>query len=72
MTIKKWALAGIILALLIGAFWFDLGQYASLDALKQNQTRMAEALADSPLTVVLGFSAVYVVVTALSLPGAVI
>ena len=72
MTNKKWALAGIILALLIGAFWFDLGQYASLDALKQNQTRMAEALAESPFTVVLGFSAVYVVVTALSLPGAVI
>jgi pyruvate/2-oxoglutarate dehydrogenase complex dihydrolipoamide dehydrogenase (E3) component/uncharacterized membrane protein YdjX (TVP38/TMEM64 family) len=72
LTIKKWALAGIILALLIGAFWFDLGQYASLDALKQNQTRMAEALAESPFTVVLGFSAVYVVVTALSLPGAVI
>ncbi len=72
MTNKKWALAGIILALLIGAFWFDLGQYASLDALKQNQTRMAEALAESPFTVVLGISAVYVVVTALSLPGAVI
>ncbi len=72
MTIKKWSLAGIILAFLIGAFWFDLGQYASLDTLKQNQTRMAEALAESPFTVVLSFSAVYVVVTALSLPGAVI
>ncbi|MGA0941114.1 MAG: FAD-dependent oxidoreductase, partial [Burkholderiaceae bacterium] len=72
MTIKKWSLVGIILALLIGAFWFDLGQYASLDALKQNQTRMAEALAESPFTVVFSFSAVYVVVTALSLPGAVI
>jgi len=72
LTIKKWSLAGIILAFLIGAFWFDLGQYASLDTLKQNQTRMAEALAESPFTVVLSFSAVYVVVTALSLPGAVI
>jgi len=72
LTIKKWSLVGIILAFFIGAFWFDLGQYASLDALKQNQTRMAEALAESPFTVVLSFSAVYVVVTALSLPGAVI
>ena len=72
MSIKKWLLAGAVLALLIGTVWFDLGQYLSLEMLKRHQASVAAQLLQSPATVILSFSAVYVVVTALSLPGAVI
>ena len=53
-------------------FIFDLGQYLQLDVLKHRLTEILEFQRSSPLSAALGFFAVYVVVTSLSLPGAVI
>ena len=65
---------GIILAVLvaaIGAFFvLDLGQYLNLAALKGAQEQLRAQAEAQPLLASLGFFAVYVAVTALSLPGA--
>lgn len=65
---------GIILAVLlaaIGAFFvLDLGQYLNLAALKGAQEQLQAQAQAQPLLASLVFFAVYVAVTALSLPGA--
>lgn len=72
MNTKKIALL-LVLAAAVGAFVaLDLGRYLSLDYLKQSQAAFAELYAREPLTVGLGYFAVYVAATALSLPGATI
>ncbi|HMU21875.1 MAG TPA: TVP38/TMEM64 family protein, partial [Sphingorhabdus sp.] len=53
-------------------FWFDLGQYLSLDAFKAQQAQIIAAKDASPLLYIGGFFLIYVIVTALSLPGAAI
>jgi pyruvate/2-oxoglutarate dehydrogenase complex dihydrolipoamide dehydrogenase (E3) component/uncharacterized membrane protein YdjX (TVP38/TMEM64 family) len=61
----------LLLIMAIGSyFYFDLGQYLTLDAIKQQQVGLASAFAQKPLFVALGFFLIYVVVTALSIPGA--
>ena len=72
MNRKQWliVLAGAVL--LAGFFVFDLGRYLTLDQLKASQAQWAANYAQSPVSVMLGFIALYVAVTALSLPGAVI
>ena len=60
-----------LVAALVGAYFvFDLGQFLSFEALKQGQDGFAAMRADSPWLVTGGFFALYVAVTALSLPGA--
>ncbi len=62
-----------ILLLLIGAFFiFDLQQYLTLESLKHSLTDFEVWRADNPFLVALSFMAFYVLVTALSLPGAAI
>ena len=57
----------------IGAFlYFDLGQYLSLDALKQNRDRLLTFTESHYAVSVALFILAYIVVTGLSLPGAVI
>ena len=71
MNFKKGLLL-LTLALLLGAFFvFDLGHYLTLAQIKARQSQLAALHAQSPWAVVLAFGAVYVLVTALSLPGAV-
>lgn len=53
-------------------FWFDLQRYLTLDALKANRRSLLEFYADHRLLMVAGFMAVYIIQTALSLPGAAI
>jgi pyruvate/2-oxoglutarate dehydrogenase complex dihydrolipoamide dehydrogenase (E3) component/uncharacterized membrane protein YdjX (TVP38/TMEM64 family) len=72
MNAKKWAVAAAIVALIIGFFAFDLGRYLSLDYLKQSQAQLADVYARQPLWVAGAYFAVYVLVTALSFPGATI
>jgi pyruvate/2-oxoglutarate dehydrogenase complex dihydrolipoamide dehydrogenase (E3) component/uncharacterized membrane protein YdjX (TVP38/TMEM64 family) len=70
MNSRKLALLGLILAL-IGAFLvFDLGQYLSLDALKAQQAALNAQVAAQPWQAAGLFFLAYVLVTALSLPGA--
>ncbi|PKO83847.1 MAG: pyridine nucleotide-disulfide oxidoreductase [Betaproteobacteria bacterium HGW-Betaproteobacteria-11] len=66
----------ILLLLLIATvvalyFAFDLGRFLSLDALKSQQAAIETWRAARPLSAAAIFFALYVIVTALSLPGAV-
>lgn len=63
----------ISIAMLIGSFfYFDLGQYLTLESLKTQQVAIENYRAANPLFSVLWYVSVYIVVTALSLPGATI
>jgi len=70
--IKKIALivAGSALAAIF--FAFDLQQYLTLDYLKESQARFADLYQAKPVMVIGVYMAIYILVTALSLPGAVI
>ena len=62
-----------VIAVGIGAFfYFDLGRYLSLDALKQNRDRLLAFTESNYATSVAIFILTYIAVTGLSLPGAVI
>ena len=63
----------IVLVVLIALFFvFDLGRFFSLAFLKSQQSGFAELYAQKPALVIAAFFAIYVAVTALSLPGAAI
>jgi len=65
------ALLVLLAGLGVGAFfWFDLGAYLTLEALKANRERLVSLYQERTLPFVLGFIGVYVLQTALSLPGA--
>ena len=72
MNPRKLFIAFVLLACLGAFFALDLGQYFSLVFLKDSQASFAALYAARPVAVTLGFFALYVAVTALSLPGAVI
>jgi dihydrolipoamide dehydrogenase len=59
-----------LIAAVAGFFWFDLGQYMDLGYLKTQQEALRGYVAAQPLAAVGIFFTVYVLVTALSLPGA--
>ena len=61
-----------VVALIAAFFIFDLGKYFSLDYFKQQQGVIAAYYQSNPVQTGLIFLAGYVVVTALSLPGAAI
>jgi pyruvate/2-oxoglutarate dehydrogenase complex dihydrolipoamide dehydrogenase (E3) component/uncharacterized membrane protein YdjX (TVP38/TMEM64 family) len=67
---RRFAIVGAILLLIVSFFYFDLDRWFTLEALKASQARFEEWRAASPLLVAGTFFAVYVLVTALSLPGA--
>ena len=63
----------VVIALLIGAFFlFDVGSYLTLDNLKAQQEGLSAWRQANPWQSALAFFLVYVLVTALSLPGAAI
>lgn len=72
MNIKKALLLVIIAALIASYFVFDLGQYFSLGYIKEQQSAFDALYQDNPALILGGFFALYVIVTALSLPGAAI
>ncbi len=60
-------------ALMIGLFfYFDLGRFLTLTALKANRQMLLDYYAAHTLITVAAFMAIYIVQTALSLPGAAI
>lgn len=69
---KKIALLVLIAALAAGFFYFDLNQLLTLDGLKSGLAQFDTWREESPLLVGGAFLLLYVIVTALSLPGAVI
>lgn len=70
MNVKKIVIlaAGVLLVTLF--FWFDLGRFLTLAALKANRETLLSFYGNHRLAMVAGFMAVYIVQTALSLPGA--
>jgi pyruvate/2-oxoglutarate dehydrogenase complex dihydrolipoamide dehydrogenase (E3) component/uncharacterized membrane protein YdjX (TVP38/TMEM64 family) len=63
----------LLLAVAIGAFVaLDLGRFLSFEALKASQASFAQLHADQPFTVATVYFVLYVLATALSIPGAVI
>lgn len=60
-----------VLALVVGLFlYFDLGRFLTLDYLKASQARFQGVYLEHGFLVIGAYMAVYIVVTALSLPGA--
>ncbi len=72
MSRQKLLLIGALVVLVGAYFYFDLGRFLSLDYVKQRQADFAALYAEKPLLLIGAFSALYVAVTALSLPGAAI
>lgn len=52
--------------------WFDLGRYLSLESLKAHQTELNTSYLEHPVAFAVSFVLVYILATALSLPGATI
>jgi pyruvate/2-oxoglutarate dehydrogenase complex dihydrolipoamide dehydrogenase (E3) component/uncharacterized membrane protein YdjX (TVP38/TMEM64 family) len=70
---SKKNLVVIALAVLIALFFiFDLGRFFSLGFIKSQQSGFADLYTQRPALVIAAFFVIYVVVTALSLPGAAI
>lgn len=69
---KRIAVAGLLAIGLAAWFLLDLGQYLTLDMLKAQQAAIEHFYRANPLLVLLAFFAIYVILTALSVPGAVI
>lgn len=72
MSGKKIVVALAIIAALVLFFSLDLGRFFTLEALKENRQELLSYYTDHRLAMVAGFMAIYIVQTALSLPGAAI
>jgi pyruvate/2-oxoglutarate dehydrogenase complex dihydrolipoamide dehydrogenase (E3) component/uncharacterized membrane protein YdjX (TVP38/TMEM64 family) len=72
MSKKKLLLVVALIALVIAFFAFDLGRFLSLEYIKSRQAEFAALAGERPLLVGGAFFALYIAVTALSLPGAAI
>jgi pyruvate/2-oxoglutarate dehydrogenase complex dihydrolipoamide dehydrogenase (E3) component/uncharacterized membrane protein YdjX (TVP38/TMEM64 family) len=70
-TALRVGLAVVIVAAIVAFFAFGLHHYLTLEALKARQQELDTYRAAHPLLLAGGFFAAYVIVTALSLPGAV-
>ena len=67
---QRWILLGLLAAAIAAFFLFDLGQYLTLDQLKARQAELATFHAEHPGLLAIGYLLGYILVTALSLPGA--
>ncbi len=73
MTKKNLERTAIVVAILLAVVLFyslNLGQYLTLDYLKESREYFAELYAGHRLAVITGYAVIYIIVTALSLPGA--
>ncbi|MBV7266371.1 FAD-dependent oxidoreductase [Erythrobacter ani] len=69
---KKTIIIAAIAALIAAYFLFDLGSYLTIEAIKQRASDADQFYQENPALVLAGFFAIYVGVTAASLPGAAI
>jgi pyruvate/2-oxoglutarate dehydrogenase complex dihydrolipoamide dehydrogenase (E3) component/uncharacterized membrane protein YdjX (TVP38/TMEM64 family) len=72
VDIKKLGLIAVVALVIVAYFVLDLGQYLNLEYLRASLGRFEAIYAARPLTVIATFFAIYVAVTAVSLPGAAI
>jgi len=62
-----------VIVLGIAAFqYFDLGQYLTLEYIKLSQSKLQELYLGNRVLVIISYMVIYIAVTALSLPGAVV
>jgi uncharacterized membrane protein YdjX (TVP38/TMEM64 family) len=67
---KKIGLVGLLAVVVMLFLYLDLGRFLTLDYLKGSQERFQELYQQRRFMVIATYMAVYIVVTALSLPGA--
>jgi len=72
MTRGRWALLVMVAIAIVAFFALDLGRFASLAYLKGQQAEFAAFYAARPALTIATFFVVYVAVTGLSLPGALV
>lgn len=72
MNIKRISLFCVVAALVGVYFFFDLGQYLTLAFVKTKQAEFASLYAEHTVLVIGGYFFLYVLVAALSVPGAVV
>jgi uncharacterized membrane protein YdjX (TVP38/TMEM64 family) len=72
MNKKKLAIAGIVVVLVALFFIFDLGRFLTLASLKANRDALTTFYLNNRLLMAAAFIAIYIIQTALSLPGAAI
>jgi len=72
MNLKKILLLLTALLAVLLFFYFDLGRFLTLAALKANRQWLSDYYAAHRLVTICGFMALYILQTALSLPGAAI
>ncbi len=72
MNSKKIALVGTAALAILLFFLLDLDRFLTLESLKAHRQLLQQMASDAPLASALGFMALYIVQTALSLPGAAI
>ncbi len=70
--LKKIGIVGAIVLVIALFQYFELAQYLSLDYLKSSRESLAQLYAENRLAVISGYFFIYVLVTSLSLPGAVV
>ena len=68
----KWVILAVFALVVLAFFYFDLGQYLSLNSLKENKDALRSYTDKHYLLMVILFIGVYIVQTAFSLPGAAI
>ncbi|MFB9885800.1 FAD-dependent oxidoreductase [Balneatrix alpica] len=66
----KGVLLLLLLAAVVAFWWWDLGQWLNLASIKAGQQAWQQQVQAAPVLMSLAFVAIYVAVTALSLPGA--
>ncbi|MBY0583437.1 MAG: FAD-dependent oxidoreductase [Sphingomonas sp.] len=69
---KRLVILILLAAIAIAYFYFDLGHFLTLDALKASQATFGDHYRQSPVVVIAVFFLIYVAVTGASLPGAAI
>ncbi|AEG91469.1 FAD-dependent oxidoreductase [Ramlibacter tataouinensis] len=72
MSTRKLTLVATLLAAIVLFFALDLGRFLSLDVLRQSQAALGALRDRHPVVTAASFFALYVLATALSLPGAAI
>lgn len=71
-SLKKAAIILIVAGLFAAFRLFDLGHYLTLSSLKARQHEFSLLYAEHRFAVIAGYMAIYILVTSLSLPGAVV
>jgi uncharacterized membrane protein YdjX (TVP38/TMEM64 family) len=71
-NVKKWIIIGLILGVFVAFFYFGAHKYMTFESLKENNQALKAWASENIWLASAAFFAIYVISTALSLPGAAI